>query len=54
MIANDDKGKLMQQKISTIQYSGSMFCKNHSLIDKHDHETHIYLMVPLEGILSSL
>ena len=52
MIANDDKGKLMQQKISTIQYSGSMFCKNHSLIDKHDHETHIYLMVPLEGILS--
>ena len=53
MMANDDKGKIIQKKTSYIQYNNSIFCKNHSLIDKHDHENHIYLMIALEGILSN-
>ena len=53
MMANDEKGKNIQQRLTQIQNSGSTFCRNHSLIEKHDHENHIYLMVALEGSLSS-
>ena len=52
MMANDEKGKQINQKITQIQNNNSMFCRNHSLIDKHDHENHIYLMVALEGFTS--
>ena len=53
MMANDGKGKTIQQKLTQIQNNGSTFCRNHSLIEKHDHENHIYLMVALEGSFSS-
>ena len=53
MMANDEKGKNIQQRITQIQYNGSTFCRNHSLIEKHDHENHIYLMVALEGSYSN-
>ena len=53
MIANDEKGKQIQQKVSTLTYNSTTFCKNHSLVERHDHENHIYLMVALEGILAN-
>ena len=53
MMANDGKGKTIQQKLTQIQNNGSTFCRNHTLIEKHDHENHIYLMVALEGSFSS-
>ena len=53
MMANNEKGKQMQQKVSVIQYKYGTFCKNHALVERHDHENHIYLMIALEGILGS-
>ena len=53
MMRNDEKAKKIKQKSDPISYNYSTFCRNHQLIDNHDHENHIYLMVALEGILSS-
>ena len=53
MNANDDKAKQIQQKVGVVQYKYANFCKNHVLMERHDHENHIYLMVVLEGILSN-
>jgi hypothetical protein len=50
MMANDDKGKIMQKDPKTIKYNISSFVSNHVLKQLHNHENHIYLMVALEGI----
>ena len=52
MMAKDEKGKQMQQKESFLKYNYATFTRNHSLVDRHNHENHIYLMVALEGIIS--
>ena len=53
MMKSDEKSKRIQQKETILNYSQVSFCRNHSLVERHDHESHIYLMVALEGILSS-
>ena len=53
MMTNGDKGKQIQQKVTVIQYKYGTFCKNHAIVERHDHENHIYLMVALEGIYSN-
>ena len=52
MMKNDEMGKKMQKDIKTIRWN-STFVSNHVLRQIHNHESHVYLMVALEGIGSN-
>ena len=49
---NDIMGKKIQNDVKFINYS-SNFLRNHILKEKHDHNSHVYLMVALEGAKST-
>ena len=53
MVNKDEKAKQIQQKATVVQYKYASFCKNHCIVEKHDHENHIYLLVVLEGMFSN-
>ena len=52
MMKNDIMGKKIQNDVKFINYS-SNFLRNHILKEKHDHNSHVYLMVALEGAKST-
>ena len=52
MMIDDNLGKKIQSDIKYINHS-SNFLRNHIIKDKHDHNSHVYLMVALEGAKSS-
>ena len=49
MMKNDNTGKIIQKQIKLIKYYSS-FVSNHVLKQIHNHDSHIYLMVALEGV----
>lgn len=53
MMSNDEKGKTIQKIQKLIKNNNSNFVANHVLKQLHNHEEHIYLMIPLEGIGST-
>ena len=52
MMNQDDYGKKIEENVSNI-HTNQNFTQNHILLNKHSHERHIYLMLPLEGMNSS-
>jgi len=52
MMKDDNFGKKIQNDVKFIRHT-SNFLRNHILKEKHDHNSHVYLMVALEGATST-